>query len=160
RDQLRSSWGQPLTPELIAQRRRLAELIDVKAQAPATLVTLAITLEVSQLPGSAIQVLQAGQYAYPADFWLNFHLADHLYRRKDYAGAIRYFSIVVSIRPGSATAHNNLGTALHEEKKPDEAFACYRKAVELDPKFALAHNNIGNVLHAQKKPDAAIACYR
>jgi superkiller protein 3 len=57
-------------------------------------------------------------------------------------------------------AHNNLGNVLADQKKLDEASACYRKAIELDPKFANAHNNLGHSLYLQRKLDEAITCYR
>ena len=63
-------------------------------------------------------------------------------------------------RPEVCHAHNNLGVALQDQGKLDEAIACYRKAIELDPKYARAHNNLGNALQDQGKLDEAIACYR
>ena len=57
-------------------------------------------------------------------------------------------------------AHSNLGDALKDQGKLDEAIACYRQAIELDPKFAVAHSNLGNALKTQGKLDEAIACYR
>ena len=40
------------------------------------------------------------------------------------------------MNPGYAEAHNNLGNALKEQGKLDEAVACYRRALELKPDFA------------------------
>ena len=57
-------------------------------------------------------------------------------------------------------AHNNLGNALKEQGKLDEAVACYRRALELKPDFAEAHNNLGIALKDQGKLDEAVACYR
>ncbi|MBD2559839.1 MULTISPECIES: tetratricopeptide repeat protein [Nostoc] len=59
--------------------------------------------------------------------------------------------------PNSATAYYNLGNALSDQKKLDEAIAQYRKAIELDPKYANAYNGLGNALRDQKKLDEAIA---
>ena len=43
--------------------------------------------------------------------------------RGDRAGATRYSSVAVSLRPASAMAHLNLGTALINENKLAEAVA-------------------------------------
>ena len=52
----------------------------------------------------------------------------------------------VELKPDFAEAHNNLGNALQEPGKLDEAIACYRRALELKPDYAEAHNNLGNAL--------------
>ncbi len=160
RDRLRAAWGRKVTPELQDELRRLAESIDVKAQRPATLTVLAKTLNRAKLVDAAHRALQDGQYAYPADFWLNFDLGNQLRDQKDYAGEVRYFSVAVSLRPDSMAAHNNLGAALADQKKPDEAVAEFRQVIALDPKLALAHFNLGNSLRDQGKPDEAVAEFR
>jgi superkiller protein 3 len=57
-------------------------------------------------------------------------------------------------------AHNNLGVALKDEGKRDEAIAEYKIAVRLQPNLVLAHNNLGIALNDQGKRDEAIAAYR
>ena len=49
---------------------------------------------------------------------------------------------------------------MKNQRKLDEAVACYRRALELKPDFAEAHNNLGNALNDQGKLDEAVACYR
>src|SRR5262249_47447273 len=154
---LRAAWGRPVTPELQAGLRGLAESIDVKSQSPATLIALADTLERAQLADSALRILQEGQYAHPDDFWLNHALGKALGDRKDYAGVLRYDTAAASLRPDSAVAHNNLGLALQDQGKLDEAVAEYRRALDLDPKLAWAHHNLGNALQEQGKLDEAVA---
>ncbi len=85
RDRLRALWGQPVTPERQAELQQLAESIDVKAQSPATLNVLAATLNRVQLADAYLRLLQDGQYAYPADIWLNMRLAMALADRGDQA---------------------------------------------------------------------------
>lgn len=62
--------------------------------------------------------------------------------------------------PGSWMAHVNLGNALRQEGKPDDAIAQYEEALRLDPKEAEAHHNIGLTLMQKGKVDDAIAQYR
>ena len=58
-----------------------------------------------------------------------------------------------------AITETNLGTALHEAGRLDEAVARYEKAVALQPDYAPAYNNLGVTLRAQGQVDAAIAAY-
>ena len=55
----------------------------------------------------------------------------------------------VQLKPDFAEAHNNLGVAFKNQRKLDEAVACYRRALELKPDYAEAHNNLGNALKDQ-----------
>jgi tetratricopeptide (TPR) repeat protein len=54
----------------------------------------------------------------------------------------------------------NLGIALRDQQKLDEAIAAYKKAIELNPKYATAYNNLGIALSDQQKLDEAIAAYK
>jgi superkiller protein 3 len=66
----------------------------------------------------------------------------------------------IELDPKLAAVHHNLGLALHDQGKVDEAIAEYRTAIELDPKYAAAHNNLGNALYYLGKLDEAVAEYR
>jgi serine/threonine protein kinase/Flp pilus assembly protein TadD len=160
RDRLRAAWGQEVTPGVQADLRQLAESIDVKSQSPATLIALVRSLVQARLADSALRILQEGQYAYPADFWLNLELGYGFYYRKDYLSARLYSAVAVSLRPESTAAHTNLGIALCDLGKLDEAVAEYRTAIGLDPKYATAHYDLGNALYDQRKLDEAVAEYR
>jgi Flp pilus assembly protein TadD len=71
-------------------------------------------------------------------------------------GAIAHFKRSVALKPESASAHYNLGTALTVARRLDEAAVEYREALRIDPEYANAHNNLGNVFLAQKKYNEAI----
>ena len=64
------------------------------------------------------------------------------------------------MQPDSAEAHNNLGGALKDQGKLDEAVACCRRALELKPDYTDAYINLGIALKDQGKLDEAVACYR
>ena len=55
---------------------------------------------------------------------------------------------------------SNLGNALKDQGKLDEAIAAYRQAIGIKPDYAEAHSNLGNALKEQGKLDEAIAAYR
>ena len=57
-------------------------------------------------------------------------------------------------------AHNNLGNALMDLGRLDEAAVQYREAIQIDPRFAEVHYNLGNVLTARGHGDEAIAEYQ
>jgi serine/threonine protein kinase/Tfp pilus assembly protein PilF len=156
RDRLRAVWGQQAPPELQAELRQLAESIDVKAQSPATLVTLAWTLLDVGLVDSAIQILRDGQPIYPGDFWLSYALGLRLLERKDYTQAVRYFSVAVAIRPDSAGAHVNLAVALERSKDLEGAIREHRAALRIDRNNARVHFNLGTVLYYAKDLEGAI----
>jgi tetratricopeptide (TPR) repeat protein len=66
----------------------------------------------------------------------------------------------LSVGPKSSYAHNNLGNALFERGKIEEATNHYRDALQVNPRHAKAHNNLANALVNQGKLDEAIVHYR
>jgi tetratricopeptide (TPR) repeat protein len=58
-----------------------------------------------------------------------------------------------------AAAHNNLGKALQDLKRPAEALACFDRAIVLDPGFAEACANRGNALVSLGRSEEALASY-
>jgi len=72
------------------------------------------------------------------------------------AQAVVHFERTVGLKPQSATAHFNLGTALTLDRRLDRAAEELRKAIALNPNYALAHNNLGNVLLLRNENDAAL----
>jgi tetratricopeptide (TPR) repeat protein len=158
RDRLRSTWGQTAA-KTEDDLRRIAETINVRAQHPATLVTMARSLARIKPSDTALRILRDAQHVYPGDFYLNFECGNALLDRRDFNGAVRYCAAAVAIRPNSPVAHNNLGFALQGQKMPvpDEATRCYRKAIELEPKFARSYENLSRALAGQDRFDEAIA---
>jgi tetratricopeptide (TPR) repeat protein len=70
RDQLRSTWGRPVsqTRDVL---RRLADSVDVRAHHPATLYCLASTLLQVELTDSSLRILREAQSFHPRDYWIN-----------------------------------------------------------------------------------------
>jgi tetratricopeptide (TPR) repeat protein len=66
----------------------------------------------------------------------------------------------ISLKSDAPLFYNNLGTALQDQKKLEEALAQYDHAIALRPDYAGAYVNIGNVYTEQGRLDDAIEQYR
>jgi Flp pilus assembly protein TadD len=66
------------------------------------------------------------------------------------------FQNAIAAKPGSDSAHNNLGYCLLLQDRLDRAEAEFRKAVELNPTSATARNNLAVVLTRRGDPKAAL----
>jgi Flp pilus assembly protein TadD len=62
------------------------------------------------------------------------------------AEAVGHFEVTARLRPDSAPAQYNLGTALAVAGRLDDAIARYERAIALNPKYAVALANLGSVL--------------
>src|SRR5947207_1507019 len=60
----------------------------------------------------------------------------------------------------SMAAHNDLGNALSDIGRVEEAIAEYREAIRLDNDYALAHLNLGRALGSQGRLNEAIASFK
>jgi tetratricopeptide (TPR) repeat protein len=140
----------------------LAASPELLRQPPTSLDFLATALGARGNVKARVEVLRQAQRQYLGDFWINLELA-HTLRELGpsyHAEAVSFLRAALAVRPRSIAALSNLGNALSDQNKLDEAIACYQKAIEIDPKFVFAHNNLGNGLHAQGKVDEAIAAYK
>lgn len=59
-----------------------------------------------------------------------------------------------------AVTENDLGLALQEQGRLDEAIRQYRRAIELNPRHAASHSNLGTALAQREELDEAIAEFR
>ncbi|MEP6904619.1 MAG: tetratricopeptide repeat protein [Gemmatimonadales bacterium] len=59
-----------------------------------------------------------------------------------------------------AITENNLGTALLDQHRYDEAIAHHQRALQLRPDYAPAYNNLGAAQRAAGRVDEAVASYR
>ena len=58
--------------------------------------------------------------------------------------------------PDSAIGTFNLGTALEDLDRTEDAIGAYRRAIELDPNFTDAHFNLARLYEQAGQLDAAI----
>jgi serine/threonine-protein kinase len=140
-------------------RRLAADEKGLEAQPARSLVLLGLALKDVGDPTRAEHVLRLAWKQEPGDFWVNvglgliLWLGDH-YDRPE--AAVRYFSAAVSIRPRSSTAHVDLGIALADQRKLEEAVEEYRTALRLKQDHPEAHFDLGHDLAEQGKLDEAI----
>ena len=69
------------------------------------------------------------------------------------------FEHAINVTENNAIAHNNLGNALQEQGKTDEAIEHYTEALEIKPHDANAHSNMGVALSEQGRTSEAIDHY-
>ncbi len=70
------------------------------------------------------------------------------------------FRRCVVLRPRFPDGHYNLGNALAELGRLDEAVVAYREAVRLKPSYTKAHYNLGNALKRQNRLTEAVVSYQ
>jgi tetratricopeptide (TPR) repeat protein len=73
--------------------------------------------------------------------------------------AVAAFQSAIEIDQNFAEAHNNLGNALRELGRLDEAETHLRRALALKSDYAEAHNNLGVALVKKRRIPEAMACY-
>jgi tetratricopeptide (TPR) repeat protein len=72
---------------------------------------------------------------------------------------ITLFTHTLDVTTDNWLAHNNLGNALAQQGKLDNAIAHYSEALRIAPDFAMAHNNFGFALAQQGRLEEAIRHY-
>lgn len=80
-------------------------------------------------------------------------------QRKDPASGLDFLQRAVAVKPDFAPLHNNMGIALRELARHEEALASYGRALALQPQYPDALNNRGNVLRDLQRYDEALASY-
>jgi tetratricopeptide (TPR) repeat protein len=76
-----------------------------------------------------------------------------------YHDLVSLYTATLVKNPGCWMAHYNLGIALNDRGKTDEAMAHYQRAIELRPSYAEAHYNLGRLLAQKGQLDDAVTHY-
>src|SRR5262249_37989827 len=78
-------------------------------------------------------LLRKARQQHPGDFWANHILAQALYNARPprLDEAIGFYMAAVALRPQSPGAHVNLGNALLDKGRLEEAIAEYQEAIRL-----------------------------
>ena len=80
------------------------------------------------------------------------------YQTGQNASAVLMIAGAIAVKPDAAAYHSNLGLALKDLGRLEDAAASFRKASELDPKSPEPHNNLGIVFTALGNWEEALAC--
>ncbi len=107
-------------------------------------------------------LLTRAQQQHPSDFWLNFSLVwiFNTSQPRRLEEEIRYASVCVALQPQSPGARINLGLALYDRGRNDEAIVEFREAIRLKKDYANAHVSLGDALRVNGRLDEAIAEHR
>jgi tetratricopeptide (TPR) repeat protein len=81
-------------------------------------------------------------------------------RNFDYRSPVDLFAADVRRRPANAYARANLGMALFEQGRLEEAVGALREALRLKPIYPVAEDDLGNALLRLGRREEAEACYR
>ena len=80
----------------------------------------------------------------PESFLAHTDLADILTDKGQMDAAIQQYRMSLAVRKDPETCHN-LGNALLQTGKPDDAAIYFKKAIELDPNYAVGYSDLGNM---------------
>ncbi len=93
------------------------------------------------LAGLALSLMPRGRVALAAALALVLALGTVL-RNRDYRSEVALWTETARLSPGKARAFNNLGFALQQAGRPEEARAAYERALALDPEHVPARINL------------------
>jgi tetratricopeptide (TPR) repeat protein/predicted Ser/Thr protein kinase len=162
----RDAWRQRLRVARGRKDRRalerLARDVDVAAQPPQALFLLDEALRASGSRAGAVRLLERAQDAHPGDFWINENLGRALSdgRPPRPGEAIRFLTAAVALRPRSPGARLNLGFALLNKGRLDDAVAVFQKVIALRPDYVPAYHDLGVALLSKDRPDKAARAFR
>jgi serine/threonine-protein kinase len=138
-------------PALWGDRDALAEFVQnasITDQSVALLVSMGGRLKF--LGGDPVPLFKRLQQAHPSDFWTNLMLGNALMTvTKNPADAMRFFQAAIAIRPATSVPHNNLGKAMTDCGRMEEALEQFRIAEQIEPaddyqfNYALALHRLG-----------------
>jgi tetratricopeptide (TPR) repeat protein len=139
-------------PEKILDSPQLLE------QPMPVIMSLALSLlKIERREGRYEKVLRELQRRHPQDFWVNFELGADSSNPVD---AVRFSTVALSIRPEIAAVHSQLGVALKNVGRLDDAIASFREAKRLKDTVAGTHEDLGEALVAKGQLDEAVTCFR
>jgi serine/threonine-protein kinase len=155
RNRLRAAWERQDRQALV----ELADSEEMLAQPVPTVDLLGDALMKVRAWKEGVAFLDKVRRRHPDDFWINFNLAYCLTNLQppQWDEGCRYYTAAVALRPENVMAHNNLGNALLNKGRPEEAIAECREAIRLKKDWPESHLTLGRALDARGQLDGAIA---
>jgi serine/threonine-protein kinase len=161
RNQLRDTFGRMHRGrgEALDELRRLAASADPANLPVPSVNRLAVALGEAGDPETAVSLLRVAQRVHPDEFWLTMDLARFLRVAcpEDPDDAIRFITAAVSLRPGSDTVRAQLGAALSDAGRREEAHAVLREAIRVRPDNLRARALLCDLLIDMGRAEDAIA---
>jgi len=111
-------------------------------------------------PAEAMALYQRVLDDDPSHLGALYHLGLLAGRGGDHRRAVAFGRRAVAAAPDNPSVHNNLGVALMDLGRADEAADAFRAAIALAPDTAAIHYNLGRALKAQGRLDDAVAAFR
>jgi tetratricopeptide (TPR) repeat protein/GT2 family glycosyltransferase/acetyltransferase-like isoleucine patch superfamily enzyme len=96
----------------------------------------------------------------PGDSQKYFEEGNQWIKKGDFERAANAFQAAIDRSPQNASGcYLNMGYALKQQGKVDDAIRCYEHAIALQPGYADAYCNLGNAYKEKDEPDRAIGYY-
>lgn len=171
RDDNQRDWlfeiARQVEPNLTSQRIRDPELWNDKhaieqfaLSAPLEDQSVPFLLLIARKIGSdkakQLAFLKRVQLLHPTDFETNSMLAHLLVGMRNPTEGARYYQAAIATRPTVAWTHFNLGKALYDLGRMEDALAEMQIAVRLSPEAGFFRNYVSEVLVYLKRTDEAI----
>ncbi len=146
---------------------RLARPEALARQPPQTVLLLADYLR-PRSRDRAAGLLRAAQARFPADFWINFALADALYQKHfaalaepaQYEDAVRFFTTARALRPGNLQVQALQGWSLWLRGRRAEGRLTVRQVLDRQPDYFGAYLYLGMMATLEGADAEAEAAYR
>jgi eukaryotic-like serine/threonine-protein kinase len=106
--------------------------------------------------GDALAFLKRVQRSHPRDFETNFLLAYLFCDQNNPSEAARYYQAAIAIRPSVAISHHNLGKALADLGRIEDALEAIQIAVRLSPQSGFYRHSAGEALRQLGRFDEAM----
>lgn len=134
--------------------------LDAAKEPPAFVATLAFRSEIPVEKRRAL--LERAWNRIPSDYLLTLSLAVSYGRDepRDWPRSAEFSRSVLALDPKSAVAWNNLGNALRELRRLDDALPAFEKSVALEPNVPSHHNGLGAILRDRGETARAAEAYQ